>query len=306
MLEEFASFIVSKLPVADIGLKNGLHFFIEEGIVIFGLLYFVVFTMSFFKDRLSSSKIKEYLSSSNPALAYASALALGSITPFCSCSSIPLLIGFVYAGIPLHLITVFLLASSTLSPIIIGLLLSFNGLGTASLYVLSGGIISILGGWLCQKFNLQKLLSLQELKFYNHSCSCGCCKSAHIFAANIIKHTWAYILIGLIIGSLMQGYISEEMIIKYAGRDNVFAIPLAVLIGVGLYAPHGASIPIFMALLEKNVPLGTALVMLVSINTISLPEIIMLKNALNTKLLSLFIGFLVLSLIIVGYLLNYI
>lgn len=268
-----------------------------------------------FRSQLSPERVRDYLSDKSRWSGYFLAVFLGVVTPFCSCSSIPIFMGFLAAGVPFGVSIAFLVSSPLISEIAAIMLLGMGsfGLYIVSVYIVSGTIISVLAGYLADKFNLEKYLALQIPQVVAPKCACASVKEkakalilyAHQFAWNLIKSLYLYILIGLALGAYMHGYIPQEFFVKYLGADNVWAVPVASLVGIPMYASQAGIVPLVQVLLMKGVPVGTALVAFMSIATISLPEMMMLKKVFRLKLLLIFIGFLLLAFIATGYLLNW-
>ncbi len=328
-LHTFADFVTIKIGL-DLSSKLGssISFFIEDTIKIFVLIYVMLFVVSLFRAQLSPQKIKSYLLGKSSWIGYILAVILGIVTPFCSCSSIPLFIAFIAAGIPFGMTMTFLISSPLISEIAAVLLLITPEAGpfAAGIYVFTGALISILGGYLCNRFNLERLRTRhafdRNLCCDDEDCHQGsqCChyhkheetggsgvsviKYAHNYANSTIKEIWLYVLLGLAVGAVMHGYIPAETYIKYLGAGNPFAVVIAAFAGIPIYANHDSVLPIIHVLLVKGVPIGTTLVMLMSITAISLPEMIMLHKVLSWKMLSIFVLYLFISFIIVGYLLN--
>ncbi len=299
-----------------------VYFFIDDTLKIFALLYVIIFIISLFRKQLSPEKVRSYIQNKSKWLSYGLAVFLGVVTPFCTCSSVPLFIGFVEVGIPFGVTMAFLISSPLISEIAAVLLAGTAGLEIAGVYVAAGALISMLGGYLCDRFNLGAYITdrskakLHELEEHQHGHGCGCSheeggfrsliKYAHGFASETVKETWVYIFIGIALGAAMHGYVPEEFIADYARADNPWAVPFAAIVGAPFYGSHGAVVPIVDALLQRGVPLGTSMVVLMSVTAISLPEIMMLKKVLKWQILALFVLFLLIAFIIVGYLLNFI
>ena len=338
-INRFADYVTVKIGL-DLSSKAGssVSFFIEDTIKIFVLIYVMLFVVSLFRAQLSPEKIKSYLSGKSLWIGYLLAVFLGVVTPFCSCSSIPLFIAFIAAGIPFGITMTFLISSPLISEVAAALLLitPHAGAVAAGVYIAVGAVISILGGYLCDKFHLEKLRAKRQ--FYKretrhchdedccHEEHCHChhhhhehehehsaelspedmplVKYAHEYANSTIKEIWIYVLLGLGVGAVMHGYIPTETYIKYLGANNPFAVIFAAFAGIPIYANHDSVLPIIQVLLMKGVPIGTTLVMLMSITAISLPEMIMLHKVLSWKMLAIFVGYLFISFIVVGYLLN--
>lgn len=320
----FADWGVNLLGVSKTtSFGSSVHFFLEDFTKIVVLIYVLIFTVSLFRSQLSAEKVKAYLSGKSRWYGYVLAVVLGIVTPFCSCSSIPLFVGFLAAGIPFGVTMAFLISSPLVSEIAAVLLIGTPkaGLAAAGIYVLSGCLISVLGGYLCDRFQLVRWIQqnsfLPEKKDISRRCCC-CGKVrkskiyrikelllySHTYAWNTLSELFWYILAGLILGAFIHGYIPQEFFAEWLGRENWYAVPLASVAGAPLYASHAGVIPVIQSLLGKGVPLGTALVLLMSITALSLPEMIMLNRVLKWKLIGWFCAFLIVSFIITGYLLN--
>lgn len=293
---------------------QSVHFFIEDSTKIFVLIYILIFFISLFRSQLSPEKVRDYLSGKSKWLGYMLAALLGIITPFCSCSSIPIFMGFLASGVPFGVSIAFLVSSPLVSEIAAVMLMGMDGAGVsvAGIYILSGTIIAIFAGWLADRFKLEKFLSLKIGVKKPETATCitikekaiALIKYAHRFAFDTLKSIWIYIIIGLVVGAGMHGYVPQEFFVKYLGAQNSWAVPLAAIIGIPFYASHAGVVPIIQVLLMKGVPVGTALTLLMSLTAISLPEMIMLKKVFTYKLLGLFIAFLLVAFIVTGYILN--
>ena len=295
-------------------LGQAVHFFIEDTLKIFVLIYVLIFFISLFRAQLSPEKVRDYLSGKSRWSGYFLAVFLGVVTPFCSCSSIPLFMGFLAAGVPFGVSMAFLISSPLISEIAAFMLLSMGGYGVyiVTIYIISGTMISVLAGYLADKFNIEKYLALNIPKTTPSVCGCKSVKEkavslikyANSFAWDTVRSLAIYILIGLVVGAFMHGYIPQEFFVKYMGADNIWAVPFAAFAGIPLYASQAGIVPLVQVLLMKGVPIGTALVAFMSIATISLPEIMMLKKVFTYKLLAIFIGYLFIAFIVTSYLLN--
>jgi uncharacterized membrane protein YraQ (UPF0718 family) len=271
-----------------------------------------------FRRKLTPEVVKKYLSGKNRFWGYILATLLGIITPFCTCSGVPLFLGFIGAGVPFGICVAFILASSLVNEIAAFLLIGIAGFDVALIYVISGSLIAIIGAFFADRMRKEKIKTSKKIKYHEHhhnNTSKDCCcehhhhkesilKYAHHMAIDTMRETWGYILAGLILASVMQGYIPENIIYETTNADNPWAVPFASLIGTLLYAPHGAVIPIFDALLQKGVPLGTSIVVLMSTTAISIPELAMIKKAASTKLLAIFVIYLLVAFNLLGYFLN--
>ncbi len=313
-LKTFADWLTALIGL-DVSSKIGtsVSFFIEDTIKIFTLIYVMLFIVSLFRAQLSPEKIKSYLQGKSFWYGYILAVFLGVVTPFCSCSSIPMFIAFTSAGIPFGVTMAFLISSPLISEVAAVLLLITPQAGVAAsiVYILAGATISIIGGYLCDRFHLEKLKEK-----YSHDKHChehhhdlkdevkSLVHYANDYASDTVKEITPYVFLGLAIGALMHGFIPEEFFIKYLGAENPFAVLIASVAGIPIYANHDSVLPIVQILLMKGVPVGTTIVMLMSITAISLPEMIMLHKVLSWKMLGIFIAYLFVSFIIVGYIMN--
>lgn len=312
---KLADWSIAKMGLSlDTHLGQAVHFFIEDTTKIFVLIYVLIFFISLFRSQLDPERVRDYLSGKSRWSGYFLAVFLGVVTPFCSCSSIPLFMGFLAAGVPFGVAIAFLVSSPLISEIAAFMLLSMGGYGVyiVSIYLVSGTIISVLAGYLADKFNIERYLVINIPKTTPQTCNCknvkekavALLKYANDFAIDTVKSLAIYILIGLVIGAFMHGYIPQEFFIKYMGADNIWAVPFAAVVGIPLYASQAGIVPLVQVLLMKGVPVGTALVAFMSIATISLPEMMMLKKVFSYKLLAIFTGYLMVAFIITGYLLN--
>ncbi len=302
----------------DTHFGTAVHFFIEDSLKIFVLIYVLIFIISLFRSQLSPEKVRDYLSGKSRWYGYALAVFLGIVTPFCSCSSIPLFMGFVVAGVPFGVAMAFLVASPLVSEIAAVMLLVLDGAGpyVAAIYVITGSVIAIIAGYLCDLLGLEKYLKFKPSGVVPPACCTGkeSIKSrmkniilyAHRFSLDTVKSIGIYIILGLLFGAWMHGYVPQEFFVENLGKDNPWAVPFASIAGAPLYASHAGVVPVIQVLLTKGVPVGTALVFLMSVTAVSLPEIMMLSKVLKTKMLVIFVAFLIVAFICTGYLLNYI
>lgn len=313
-LTTFGNFVTVKMGL-DLSTRLGasVSFFIEDTIKIFALIYIMLFVVSLFRAQLSPEKIKTYLSGKSSWFGYLLAVILGTVTPFCTCSSIPMFIGFIAAGIPFGMTMAFLIASPLISEVAAVLLMITPQAGpvTAFVYIAAGALIAMFGGYLCDKLGLEKFKHEPKEHIHEHHHHDGFAEEvkslihyAHSYASDTVKEIAPWVFLGLIAGAFMHGFIPEELFAKFLGAENPFAVLIAAFAGIPIYANHDSVLPIVQVLLQKGVPVGTTLVMLMSITGISLPEIIILHKVLDWKLLGLFIIYLLISFISVGYLMN--
>lgn len=312
-LQLFADFISYKLfeiPKESI-LGDTINFFIYDTIKIFILLSFIIFIVSIIRSYLPPEKIRNILSRKNKYISNILASLLGIITPFCSCSAIPLFLGFVQAGVPLGTTFSFLVASPMINEVALVLLLGMFGWKIALIYIISGLIISILSGIIIGKLKLEKLV---EPFVYQNTISGNIDlpimnkKERIIYAKDytldILKKVWLYVLIGIGIGAWIHGYVPADFLAQYAGSDKWYAVPLAVLVGIPLYSNAAGVIPLVSALTEKGVAMGTTLAFMMAITALSLPEFMILKKVMKIRLILIFAGVVATGIIITGYLFN--
>ena len=296
-------------------LAEALHFFIEDVSKIFFLMTVMTTVVSFFRSRLKPEKVREYLEGKPKWLAYILAVLLGAVTPFCSCSSIPLFIGFVEAGIPFGVTMAFLITSPLINEIAILVLASAVGGQLAIVYVVTGMSIGLVGGLVMEKLGLEKYVEDYVYNIKMGKQGSGSEKTltfkqrlsyAWGYAKTILKKIWLYVIIGIGIGAFLHGFVPQEFFAKYTSAGNTFAVPLAVILGIPLYSNATGVIPIAQALLGKGVPIGTVLAMMMSVVAVSLPEMVILRKVLKVRLLAYFTLYLFVSFIVVGYLYNWI
>jgi uncharacterized membrane protein YraQ (UPF0718 family) len=294
-------------------LAEAINFFIYDTIKIFILLLTIIFIVSIIRSFLPPEKIRNILSRKNKYLGNFLAANLGIITPFCSCSAIPLFLGFVEAGVPLGVTFSFLVASPMINEVALVLLLGMFGLKIALIYIISGLIIAILSGIVIEKLNIKNLI--ESFVFNNKVINSendfkiewkDRIDYAKNYTIDIIKKVWIYILIGIGLGAWIHGYIPADFLAKYAGANKWYAVPLAVLIGIPLYSNAAGVIPLVSALTEKGVAIGTTLAFMMAVTALSLPEFMILKKVMKTKLILIFASIVGIGIIFTGYLFNWI
>ena len=292
-------------------LSQSINFFIYDSIKIVFLLFFMILAIGFLRTYISQNKIKEWLSGRKKGAGNLMASLFGAITPFCSCSSIPIFIGFLEAGIPLGAAFSFLITSPLINEYLVVLMLGFFGWKITLAYVAGGILIgtaagSILGSMKLEKHLVKDLISsnsglVKEVKYAN-------IKKRLQFGLNestsIIKKLWLWILAGVAIGAAIHNYVPSEAIWGLIDKGGIFSVPIATIIGVPMYGSCAAIVPIAVVLFQKGIPLGTALAFMMAVSALSLPEAIMLRRAMKLKLIALFFGITALAIIFTGYLLN--
>lgn len=296
----------------DVGGKVGgsIHFFLYDIIKIMVLLGVLILIISYIQSYFPPERSKKILGRFHGTGANTIAALLGTVTPFCSCSSIPLFIGFTSAGLPLGVTFSFLISSPMVDLGSLVLLMSIFGWKVAVVYVIVGLIIAIIGGTLIEKLHLEnqvedyikngKTLDIPqtELHFKDRI------KYAWEQVTETAKKVFPYVLIGVGIGAIIHNWIPEDLIIKILGENNPFGVIIAAIVGVPMYADIFGTIPIAEALLGKGALLGVVLSFMMGVTTLSLPSIIMLRKAVKPKLLGIFIAVCTIGIIIVGYFFN--
>lgn len=293
-----------------------VNFFIYDVIKIGLLLIVINYFMAITRYYFPMDKVRDMLTKRRWfGLDYLFAAILGVITPFCSCSSIPLFIGFVGAGIPLGITFAFLISSPLVNESSLYLFPAMFGISATALYNLIGIVIAILGGMLIQKLNVGKYIHKELLKFKskkqveaeNEGKSLPFGKLLSYFwqdSWQINKEVFPYVVLGVAIGALIHGFVPASLVEKYLAHKTWWAVPLAVIFGSPLYANSVSVIPVMEALVLKGVPLGTALSFMTAIVTVSIPQALILKKVMRWQLLTLFFGITTIGIIIMGYLLN--
>ena len=319
MLEIFtqlADFCAYRLLNLEKGTKlaDALHFFIEDTTKIFFLLAVMIYIIGYARSYVSPEKVRLWLTGKSRFTGYVLAALLGAVTPFCSCSSVPLFIAFLSAGIPLGVTMAFLITSPLVNEVAVVLLGQALGLQFTVTYVATGMALGIIGGFVIDALKLERWVEpyVWDIKMPTPATPEETSgwrwreKYARGEAIDIIKRVWLYVLIGVGLGAGLHGYVPREWFIEHAGADNIFAVPLAVIIGIPLYSNATGIIPVAEVLLNKGVPVGTILAFIMSIVAISLPELLILRKVLKVQMLVFFVGFLFCAFVGVGYLFNFI
>lgn len=293
-------------------LADATHFFIEDTTKIFFLLFVIVFMMAFFRSMLAPEKVRSTIEGKSRGVGYALAALLGSVTPFCSCSSVPLFIGFLEAGIPVGVTMAFLITSPMVNQVAVVILASVVGWQMTGIYVATGIGMGILGGFVIDRLHMERYVEDYVWKIRMGEIAQvevdetlrGRVRYAWEQATEMVRRVWLYIIVGIGIGAGLHGYVPAEFFATYAGADNPLAVPFAVLLGLPLYSNITGIIPVAEALLLKNMPIGTVIAFMMSVVAISPPEFIILRKVLKPQMLLFFATFLSIAFVLVGYLLN--
>lgn len=299
-----------KMPHGE-KLSDALNFFIYDTVKILFLLTMIIFAVTLLRSYFSTEKVREYLSRRNEYTGNVLAALFGIITPFCSCSAIPLFLGFLQARIPLGVTFSYLISAPLNNEIAIAMLLTMFGWKVAVLYIGFGLMVAIVGGIIIGKMGLEKEI-LIEIKPIEGEIKADVQKiafktrlqDAKEYTADILYKIWLYVLIGVGVGAFIHGYVPTEFITSIAGADNPFAVPLATLLGVPMYSNAAGVMPLIEVLTAKGMLMGTALSFMMAITALSLPEAMILKRIMSLKLIGIFFGTVTLGIIGVGYLFN--
>jgi uncharacterized membrane protein YraQ (UPF0718 family) len=298
-------------------LAEALNFFIYDTTKILILLFVVIFFMGIVNSYFPIEKVKNYLSRHKLyGLEYLVASLFGVVTPFCSCSSVPLFIGFVRGGIPLGVTVAFLITSPLVNEVAIGLFIGLFGLETTLIYVISGVLLGTVSGFILQKLKLETYLTpwvkevlknaqKEQDKFEAENLSFK--QRLPIIwseVLKILKGIIPYVIVGIAIGGLMHGYIPEGFFETYMDKDNLFAVPIATILAVPMYSNASGILPVVQVLVDKGIPLGTAIAFMMGVVGLSLPEAMLLKKVMTLKLIAIFFGVVTLCIIISGYIFN--
>ena len=289
---------------------GSVHFFLYDTIKILILLVSLIFFISYTQSYFPPERTKRILTGFTGVKGAVIAALLGTVTPFCSCSSIPIFIGFTRAGLPLGMTFAFLISSPMVDVASMLMLMSFFGSEFAVIYVVVGLLLAIGGGLLLNAMKMEKYIRrydnpirefYSESEYFNQRQRIGyACNDTRI----IVRNVFPYVLAGVAIGAFLHNWVPQDWILAVLGEQNVFSVPLAVLIGLPIYADIFGAIPIAEALYLASVPAGTILALMMAITTLSLPSPIMLSKVLERKLLFTFIGVVTIGIIFIGYFFN--
>jgi len=318
-IQNIADYIVFNLLGMGVGrqLSNALNFFIYDTIKIILLLFVIIFLMGIINSYFPVDKVRNFLSRNKLyGFEYLMASLFGVVTPFCSCSSIPLFIGFVKGGIPLGVTFAFLVTSPLVNEVAIGLFIGLFGLKITIIYVLSGIALGMISGIILQKLKLEHLLTpwVKDILAKAEKEQDKFISEKQRFAQRlpilwndvlkILKGILPYVVIGIAVGGLMHGYIPEAFFEQYMSKDNLLAVPISTLFAVPMYSNASGILPVVQVLVAKGIPLGTAIAFMMGVVGLSLPEAMLLKKVMSLKLISIFFGVVTLCIIISGYLFN--
>lgn len=309
-------YLITKFVEGPLGLSvetqlgGSVHFFFYDTVKILILLAFMIFAISYIRSYFQPQKTKELLERMHGPKAHVAAALLGIITPFCSCSSVPIFIGFVEAGIPLGVTFSFLVTSPIVNEAAFAILLAAFGWKVAVTYGAMGVLIGVVSGMIIGRFKPEAHLETEAFngEAFNKLRPDMTQKQRLAYAGehvtDILKRIWIYLLIGIGIGAAIHGWAPADILAKYAGSDNPFSVVIAVLCGIPLYSNALGTIPIAEALIGKGVGLGTALAFMMAVTALSVPEMVLLRKVMKPRLIAIFVATATLGILIVGWMFN--
>lgn len=313
VLQPAAHAIVGLIPgiEPESGLYEALTFFIYDTPKVLMLLALVIFVVGIIRTFFTPAATHRYLAGKHEGVGNVLAALLGIVTPFCSCSAVPLFLGFVATGVPLGVTFSFLIASPMINEIALALLWSMFGAKVALLYAATGLTIAIIAGWVLGRMNLEHLVEdwvRAARDAGGNGPEFADYRARMDYAMNevrtIVGKTWPYILVGIGAGAGIHGFVPEGMLASFMGSGAWWAVPLSVLIGIPMYANAASVVPIIAVLLQKGAALGTVLAFMMSVVGLSLPEMLILRRVLKPKLIVIFASVVGVGILIVGYLFN--
>jgi uncharacterized membrane protein YraQ (UPF0718 family) len=313
LLQPASEALVAQMPVDRAShLGGALQFFFYDTPKVLLLLTAVVFVMGMVNSYFTPERTRALLAGRSEGVANVMAATLGIVTPFCSCSAVPLFIGFVQAGVPLGVTFSFLIAAPMVNEVALALLFGLFGWKIAALYLGLGLTVAIVAGWVIGRLKMERHLEdwVRDMpRVQAAAVDAGMTLAERIAAGfasvrEIVGKVWPYIIGGIAIGAAIHGWVPEDFMARIMGRDAWWSVPLAVLIGVPMYANAAGVIPVVQALLTKGAALGTVLAFMMSVIALSLPEMIILRKVLKLRLIATFAGVVATGILIVGFVFN--
>lgn len=320
MIQQFADWLVYGIMGLDSAspLGTAVNFFFYDTIKILILLFFISVLMGIINAYFPIERLRNYLQTHKMyGLQYLLASIFGAVTPFCSCSSIPLFIGFVKGGIPLGVTFAFLITSPLVNEVAVAMFLGSFGLKVTLIYVVSGILLGVIGGFVLGRMKLENQLSdwVRQIQAQATTEAEAWEKEHTSFwkrLPSIVRNAWGivrsvliYILIGIGIGAFMHGFVPEGFFEQYMSKDNWFAVPLSVILAVPMYANAAGIVPVIEVFVAKGIPIGTAIAFMMAVVGLSLPEATLLKKVMKWRLIGIFFGTVTLFIILSGYLFNF-
>ena len=310
----FAKYFTFKL----LGLSPGSHlgeavqFFVYDTPKVLMLLTLVVFGVGIIRTFFTPERTRQILAGKRESAGNVLAAMLGIVTPFCSCSAVPLFLGFVTAGVPLGVTFSFLISAPMVNEIALVLLYGLLGWKVAALYLVTGLLVAIVAGWVIGRLGMEKhmedwVLELRangEAVIEEHLTWSDRIKQGGVAVKDIVGKVWIYVIAGIAVGAAIHGYVPENFMASIMGKDAWWSVPAAVLVGIPMYSNAAGIVPVIHALLGKGAALGTVLAFMMSVIALSLPEMVILRKVLKPQLIATFIGVVGTGILLVGYLFN--
>jgi uncharacterized membrane protein YraQ (UPF0718 family) len=308
-LADLLVFALLGLPATS-HLGGALRFFVFETLKIFALLAVIIFAVALIRSFFPPEKTRKILARKREFVGNGAAALLGVVTPFCSCSAVPLFIGFVESGVPLGVTFSFLISSPMVNEVALVLLYGLFGWRIAALYLGTGLLVAFAAGIAIGRLKLEK-----QVEDYVWRIQVGAVEVqaptwserlayGRQYTGEILRKVWLYVILGIGIGGFIHGYVPQDFLVRYAGPGNPLAVPLAVGLGVPLYSNAAGVIPIVYALMAKGMSIGTVLAFMMAVTALSFPELVILRKVLKPKLLGVFVAIMTVTIIGVGYLFN--
>ena len=312
MLKSFADWLVFSTIGLVPGSRSGeaLNFFVYDTLKIFLLLTTIIYVVAVIRTSFPPEKTRRMLSHKREYVGNLLAALLGIVTPFCSCSAVPLFIGFLESGVPLGVTFSFLISSPMVNEVALIMLWGLFGWKIALIYIGTGLAVAIVAGIIIGKLKMENYVQdyVWEMQVGNAEITVLTFRMkldyAREYTFDLLKKIWPYVVVGVGLGAFIHGYVPQDFLARWAGPGNPFAVPIAVALGVPLYSNAAGVIPIVHALMEKGMAIGTVLAFMMAVTALSLPEAIILKNVLKNRLLAVFFGIVASAIICVGYLFN--
>jgi len=312
LFADWFTYTLFRLPKGRL-ITEAIHFFVYDIPKIYLLLVVIVFAVAMLRTWIPAEKIKKMLTHRHQFVDNILAASLGILTPFCTCSAIPMFIGFVESGVPLGVTFSFLVASPMINEVAMVLLWGLFGAKVALLYVGVGLLIAIVSGVIITRLHMEKYVEDYVYKIKVGAAAGDApmtfkdrVAASWRYVGEIFRRVAPWVAVGVAIGAFIHGYAPENFLARYAGRDNPFAVLIAVLIGIPLYSNAEGVIPVVQALFAKGLPLGTTLAFMMAVTGLSMPEMIILRRVLKPRLLATFIGVVGVGILIVGYFFNWV
>lgn len=307
---EYISYTLLRLDAAS-PLGSAVGFFLYSAPKILMLVTLIVFLVGIIRSFFSPERTRVLLGGKREGVGNVMAAGLGIVTPFCSCSAVPLFLGFIESGIPLGVTFSFLIASPMINEVAVVLLFGLFGWKVAALYMGTGLILAIAAGWLIGRLKLERWVEdwvfqvkVGDVKLKDNMSSAARVAYGGEQVRDIVGKVWPYVVAGIAVGSVIHGYVPEDFLAGIMGKQAWWSVPVAVVFGIPLYAGSSSIIPIVQALMEKGAALGTVLAFMMSVIGLSLPEVIILRRVLKPQLIGVFVGVVGAGIVMTGYLFN--